>query len=85
MVLREKWVHKGGKAECVWSLGDLLMYIPYSLVKLMEVYNSPILAPLGMKFGPSQEISKYDMLRVLTDYKGNMELMVEEGSLAMTL
>lgn len=63
MVLKEKGVHKGGKAECVWSLGDLLRYIPYSLVKLREVYNSPILAPLGMKFGSSQQINKYDMLR----------------------
>ena len=63
MVLREKWVHNGDKAECVWSLRDLPVDILYSLVKLMEVYNSPILVPLGMKFGPSQEISKYDILR----------------------
>lgn len=29
-------LHKGGEVECVCSLGDLLVYIPYLLVEVNE-------------------------------------------------
>lgn len=39
-------LHKRGEVDCVWSLGDSLVYIPYSLIEVIGSLQQPNMGSL---------------------------------------